>query len=99
MPAAALTANEADAYFVEMAQITGLTVKQWQDILAEDPAYVPGIIADWQALEQLSWAAQPTVLSRVLTILNIFAAVASPVTVIAGGVSGVGAAIAALKSL
>jgi len=94
-----MTPQEADALFAELSEITGLSAQQWRDLLSQQPDDVAQTIADWQTLGKMSWSAQPTTMARVLSILNVIAAIANPITAIAGGVSGVGAAISAIKSL
>jgi hypothetical protein len=95
----ALSDADKATLLAELADLTGFSLAQCNAILTQPPGDVAEMLADLKALGALSWAAEPSTLSRVLAILNLLAAVANPISAVAGGVSGIGTAIATLKGL
>jgi len=93
------TVDDEDALYVELAQKTARTVRDWQDILSLPPDARAEVIADWNALGDMSWTKSPSTLDRVETILNILVSIASPVTTIVGGLTGIGTLITTLKAI
>jgi hypothetical protein len=88
-----------DQLFAELTQTTGLTLKQWQDILSTDPKDQPALVAGWKVLGAMSWTKTQSSMTTVISILNSIAAIANPVTAIAGGASGIASLIVTLKSI
>lgn len=88
-----------DALYVELAQRTPLSIQQWKDILSLDPAARAEVVSDWNALGNLSWTKDPSTMDRVEAILNLLAAIATPVSTIVGGLTGIGALVTTLKAI
>lgn len=78
-----------DDCLCELTALTDLSVDEWNDFLALPPEG-QRLIAD--GYKGMSWTQSPDILSRVLSVLTL-------VGNLAGAVSGVGGAIAAIKSL
>ena len=85
----------ADALFAEGSTITGLSVSQLQDWLAEEPADQIEILNGWKALDAIGWTVQPDKIARLLTIFETIGTIAGVV----GGVAGAAGAVAALGKL
>jgi hypothetical protein len=99
MPEEAVTMTETEraSLEAELDQLTeGWTLKQFADLesmLPEDRALE---LKALEALGKLSWSKDTTTFDRVMAILNLLAAIASPIATIADGFSGVQAAIKVL---
>jgi hypothetical protein len=90
---------DEDALYVELSQSTNRSAQDWKDILAQPPEARASILADWKALGDMSWATIPSTVDRVEAILNVLAAIATPVSTIVGGATGVATLVSAIKAL
>jgi hypothetical protein len=81
----------------ELEQLApGWTLKQFADLEALLPEDRALELKSLEALGKLSWTKQTTTFERVMAILNLLAAIASPIATIAGGFGGVEADLKAL---
>jgi hypothetical protein len=94
-----MTPDDLAALEVELQQDFELTLAQIADLAKLPEEQRAPIVADWRALGKLSWTVIPSKMARFESILNILAAIASPITVIVGGVSGVAGVITAFKGI
>ena len=94
-----MTVGQLDDLSARLAQVSGLREREWRDILSLSEADARQAVEDWQELGKLSWARERSAADEVLSILNTIAAWATPLGVIAGTVTGVAGAIAAIKGV
>jgi hypothetical protein len=93
------TAVATDPNLISLQDTTGITAQEWADALTLPLADFQQWVADQKALGRMSWAHVPSTMDKVEAIMNGMVAIATPVTVITGGVSGIAGMIAALKGL
>lgn len=94
-----MTADESAALEAELLSESGMSLAEWADLDAQSPEDRAMLVDARRALGKLSWTAEPTRTARIEAILGVFAAVAAPIAVVAGGVTGFAGAIAAVKAL
>lgn len=92
-----MTVQELDDLFAQLSQVSGLRERDWRDVLSLPPADAEQAVKDWLILGKLSWVREQSVADQVLAILNTIAQWAAPLGIIAGTVTGVAGAIAAIK--
>lgn len=89
--------EHSDALFARLSQVSGLRVREWHDVLALPAADAEQVVSDWLTLGKMSWAKEQSAADEVLHILNTIAQWATPLSIIAGTVTGVAGAITAIK--
>ena len=94
-----MTAEELDALYAQLSQVSGLREREWRDVLSLPEADAEQVVRDWLTLGRLSWAKEQSVADEVLSILNTIARWATPLGIIAGTVTGVAGAITAIKGV
>ena len=76
-------------YFAELAILTGMTRQEWADFLAMSPEMQ---LVAVQGYRDMTWRRDPDVWPRVLAVIEAVATVA-------GAITGVAGALAALRSI
>lgn len=94
-----MTVEELDGLYAELAQVSGLREREWRDVLSLPPADAEQAVKDWGSLGKLSWAKESSAADQALAVLNTIAQWASPIGIIAGSVTGVAGAVAAIKGV
>jgi hypothetical protein len=94
-----MTVGQVDDLYAHLAQVSGLREREWRDVLSLPPEDAEQVVKDWMALGKLSWATEQSVADEVLSVLNTIAQWATPLGIIAGTVTGVAGAIAAIKGI
>ena len=94
-----MSTDDLAALEVELQQDFELTLPQIADLAKLPEDQRRPIVDDWRALGKLSWTVIPSKMARFESILNILAAIASPITVIAGGATGIAGVITAFKAI
>ena len=93
-----MTAEELDALYAQLSQVSGLREREWRDVLSLPAADAERVVTDWFTLGKLSWAREKSAADEVLSILNTIAQWATPLGIIAGTVTGIAGAISAIKA-
>ncbi len=85
----------ADDEFAQLAEETGITGPEWQDLLSNSPDDQAFLLTSWKQLGRMAWAENPSTFDRVLALLMVIGNIAGVV----GGVAGATSAVAGLRSL
>lgn len=88
-----LAGLDTDGLFVELSTLTGLSRREWSDVLQAPPSLQAMILANYR---DQNWAAPgSSALDRVLAVLVIIGTIAGVV----GGVAGATSAVSSLRGL
>ena len=94
-----LSTLSEDELYVRLTQKTKFDPQNWRMLLTLEPPKRISLIQDWITLGDMSWTRMQSTMEEVEAILVAIANIAAPVTVIVGGVTGIGALITTLKGI